>query len=245
MQKVVYHSNYEIEESYFWFLARNEILSKIIKDKTTLKSSDNVADIGCGTGGFAKVLQQDLNFNVTCIDTEELAIEYCKKRGLNDLHLGDLKSFLDVKSKKYKAAFMLDVIEHIPDDQEVVNQVYQLLETDGYFIAAVPAFQWLWSKHDEIHMHYRRYNQNNFKKIFINAGFEVQYVSYFNTFLFLPAVFKRFLDKLLKRESDKPVDEVSSLINNLFLKIFKSEKNLLGKIAFPFGLSILLIAKKK
>ena len=94
MQEVVYHSNFEIEESYFWFLARNEILSKIIKDKTDLKQGDNVADIGCGTGGFAKVLQ-DMKFNVTCIDTEELAIEYCKKRGLSDLHHGDLKSFLE------------------------------------------------------------------------------------------------------------------------------------------------------
>ncbi len=244
MQEVVYHSNFEIEESYFWFLARNEILSKIINNNTSIKAYNNVADIGCGTGGFAKVLQ-DMKFNVTCIDTEELAIEYCKKRGLTDLYHGDLKSFLEINNKKYQAAFMLDVIEHIPDDQEVVNQVYELLDNGGYFIAAVPAYQWLWSKHDEIHMHYRRYNKTNFQKLFKNAGFEIEYISYFNTYLFLPAVLKRFIDKITRNQSEKPVEEVSSFINNLFFKIFKSEKSILGNKSLPFGLSLLLIAKKK
>jgi len=243
MQEVVYHSNFEIEESYFWFLARNEILTKLINDKTNLKSNDKVADIGCGTGGFAKVLS-DAKYNITCIDTEPLAIDYCRKRGLENLYLGDLKSYINSNSQQFKAAFMLDVIEHIPDDQDVVNDVYKILEVGGYFIAAVPAYQWLWSKHDEIHMHYRRYNKKNFEKLFLNAGFEVTYKSYFNSFLFLPAVIKRFLDKITKSESDKPVDEVSTWMNNLFFKIFKSEKNLLGKMSLPFGLSVLLIAKK-
>lgn len=243
MQEVVYHSNYEIEETYFWFLARNEILKKIIKNNTNLNSGDKVIDIGCGTGGFAQVLLNE-SYDVTCLDTEELAIEYCKKRGIKNLYLGDLKSYLSKHDNKFKAAFMLDVIEHIPDDQEVVNDVYKILEDKGYFIAAVPAFQWLWSKHDEIHMHYRRYNIKNFSKLFLNAGFKIDYVSYFNSFLFLPAVLKRFIDKITKNENDKPVDEVSSTVNNLFYKIFKSEKNLLGKFKFPFGLSIILIARK-
>lgn len=243
MQEVVYHSNYEIEETYFWFLARNEILKKIIKTKTNLKKGDSVIDIGCGTGGFAKVLDNE-KYDVSCLDTEELAIQYCKKRNLKNLYLGNLKSFQKQNQVKFKAAFMLDVIEHIEDDQDVVNDVYKILDDGGYFIAAVPAFQWLWSKHDEIHMHYRRYNKTNFAPLFKKAGFKIEYISYFNTFLFFPAVLKRFVDKLLKKESDKPVDELSSNINSLFFKIFKAEKNFLTKFSFPFGLSILLIARK-
>lgn len=243
MQEVVYHSNYEIEETYFWFLARNEILKKIIKTQTSITKGDKVIDIGCGTGGFAKVLEYE-GYDVTCLDTQELAIEYCKKRGIKNLHLGDIKSYLETHNGRFKAAFMLDVIEHIPDDQDVVNDVYKILDEDAYFIAAVPAYQWLWSKHDEIHMHYRRYNISNFIPLFKNAGFKIEYVSYFNSFLFPPAVLKRFVDKLTKNESNKPVDEVSSFINKLFFKIFKFEQNFLGKIKFPFGLSILLIARK-
>jgi len=243
MQEVVYHSNFEIEETYFWFLSRNEILKKLIKSNTNIEKGDQVIDIGCGTGGFAKVLLNE-EYDVTCLDTEELAIEYCQKRGIKNLFHGDLKSYISKSNQKFKAAFMLDVIEHIPDDQDVVNDVYKILEDDGYFIAAVPAFQWLWSKHDEIHMHYRRYNKTNFTKLFKNAGFKVEYVSYFNSFLFLPAVLKRFIDKATKNESNKPVDEVSTTINNIFYKIFKFEKNFLGNFSFPFGLSIILIARK-
>lgn len=243
MQEVVYHSNYEIEETYFWFLSRNEILKKLIKSNTSINQGDKVIDVGCGTGGFAQVLLNE-GYNVTCLDTEKLAIEYCKKRGIENIYHGDLKSYLSNHNNKFKAAFMLDVIEHIPDDQDVVNDVYKILDDNGYFIAAVPAFQWLWSKHDEIHMHYRRYNKSNFTKLFKNAGFKVEYVSYFNSFLFLPAVLKRFIDKITKNESNKPVDEVSSTLNNIFYKIFKFEKNILGKFSFPFGLSIILIARK-
>lgn len=243
MQEVVYHTNYKVENEYFWFLARNEIFSKVIKNVTDLKDGDNVVDIGCGTGGFASVLNK--RFNVACLDMEQLALDYCKKRGLEDLTLGTTKDLIN-SGRKFKAAFMMDVIEHIEDDQDVVNDVYEIIEPGGWFIAAVPAYQWLWSEHDEVHMHYRRYKKSNFKKLFKNAGFEIRFDSYINSFLFPPVVLKRFLDKIMgvKKKKDEPVDEVPEFLNKIFLKIFSSESTLLPAFKFPFGLSILLVAQK-
>lgn len=243
MQEAVYHSNFDIEESYFWFLARNEILTKVIQKTTNLKQGDEVVDIGCGTGGFAQVLSN--KFKVACIDTEPLALEYCKKRGLTDLHNCYLKDF-DYSNRNIKAAFMLDVIEHIPDDKEVVSQVYDMLPEDGYFIATVPAYQWLWSHHDVVHMHYRRYNMGNFSDLIQNAGFKIMYSSYFNTFLFPPALLKRTMDRISgkKAEGADPVDKVSPFLNTLFLKIFSAESAFIPSMSFPFGLSILVVAKK-
>lgn len=244
MQEIVYHSNFEIEEKYFWFIARNKIVNKIFSSICDIPNGSEVVDIGCGTGGFAKLLSE--KYKVACMDAEPLALEYCKKRGLTDLNLCILKDF-PKEGRNIKAAFMLDVIEHIENDKEVVKQVYDLLPKGGYFIASVPAYQWLWSHHDIMHMHYRRYNKSNFVNLLTSAGFGIQYSTYFNSFLLPAAVLKRFVDRFTGKAKEKnppPVDEVSPFLNSLFTNIFSAEASFLPAVSFPFGLSIIVIARK-
>ena len=140
---------------------------------------------------------------------------------------------------------MLDVVEHIQDDTGVIKDVYNVLGPNGTFIATVPAYQWMWSQHDVVHMHYRRYNRKNFNKLLTDNGFEIVFSSYYNHLLFLPAVLKRFADFLMgNKKNDNPVDEVSPFLNKLFTKIFTYESKFLHFLKPPFGLSIVTIAKK-
>jgi SAM-dependent methyltransferase len=240
MQEQVYHANFKQENEYFWFIARNKIVYEKFLDYCQLPEGSNVIDIGCGTGGFASKLAT--RYTVTGTDTEPLALEYSQKRGLSDLHLGTLDDFSS--DKQFQAAFMLDVIEHIEDDNKVVSQVYDLLPSDGWFVASVPAYQWMWSKHDEIHQHFRRYDMKRFTGLLKNAGFSIEYSSYFNTLLFPAAIAKRAVDAIVKPKDDSPHDEVSPGLNNIFTKIFSSESNILKKASLPFGLSIMVIARK-
>jgi hypothetical protein len=96
-------------------------------------------------------------------------------------------------------------------------------------------------------MHYRRYTKSNFKKLFKDAGFEIKFASYYNTFLFLPAVSLRIKEKLFKKKAEeyKPVEEVSLGLNRIFNSMFSAERFFLPILRFPFGISIILIAKKK
>jgi hypothetical protein len=141
---------------------------------------------------------------------------------------------------------MLDVIEHIEDDYSVVKDAFSVLDSGSYMIASVPAYQWLWSRHDEIHMHYRRYTITQIRDVFKAAGFKVIYSSHFNSILFFPAVIKRFVDKITggDKKNDNPIDEVPNFVNSLFTKIFGLEKNWIPKISIPFGISIVIVAKK-
>ena len=242
MREVVYHTNYELEDSYWWFVARNYIIKELTKKFSNLKEGDTVLDIGCGTGGFAVGIS-DL-YKPVCMDMSPIALEYCKKRGLTDLHQGVLADF-PADSYNVQGAFMLDVIEHIEDDMQVINEVYDLLPEGGSFIATVPAYMWLWSRHDSMHMHYRRYTKSNFNQLLKEAGFNINFSSYFNTFLFPPAVMKRIFDKIAGEKGEyKPVDDVSPALNKIFTKIFKSEASLLKSVRFPFGVSIITIAVK-
>ncbi len=243
MQEAVYHKNFEVEDEYFWFVGRNAIVAKLIDELCCLNNNDEVLDIGTGTGGFATLLSE--KYSVIGLDTSPVALEYCRKRGLRNLFLGTLDEF-PAGELNIKAAVMLDVIEHIDDDSGIVKQVYDMLPAGGFLIATVPAYRWMWSQHDVAHMHKRRYNMKNFRKLLTNAGFDLKFTSYINTFLFIPAVLKRFVDKLnpATKRKDETVDEVPAGINTLFTKIFLAEGKLLPAIKYPFGLTIVAIARK-
>ncbi len=243
MEEKVYHSNFQVESSYWWFTARAHIIHSLINHYCSLKRGSTVVDVGCGTGGFLSELAQE--YTAIGTDTSPIAIEYCKKRGLEHLHLGTLDDF--PKSKwTVDAVTMLDVIEHIEDDKAVVKQVHDLLRPGGYFIASVPANMWMWSAHDVIHMHYRRYNRDNFRQLLENAGFELIKLSYFNSFLFPLAALKRMTQRSLKPEDiHAVVDPVPGIVNTLFDFIFKAETPFLKMLSFPVGVSLVAIARKK
>ncbi|MGQ9819540.1 MAG: class I SAM-dependent methyltransferase [Candidatus Kapaibacteriales bacterium] len=239
MQEIVYHTNFEVETNYWWFIARNQIVKKIALNFAELNRGDYILDVGCGTGGFAQLLSQD--FNVLCLDISSIALEYCKDRGLTNLFQMPIEDF-PKGIYKIRSIFMLDVIEHIEDDLSVIKSAFDLLDRDGTLILTVPAFRWLWSRHDEIHMHKRRYTRREIKELLNDCGFEVKFISYFNFFLFLPAVLKRLFDK--NKNKIEPIEPVSNIVNKILQKIFMSEMFLLPVVRFPFGLSILAIAKK-
>lgn len=244
MQEIVYHTNYQNEDSYWWFTARNIIISKIInKIIPSLSKQSKILDIGCGTGGFASYISKD--YDISCLDTSTTALDYCKKRGLSNLYNSTIAELPD-EAKPFDAAIMLDVLEHIEDDKSALKDVHGILKEGGYYIMSVPAYKWMWSKHDEIHMHYRRYTKKEVTNLIEKAGFEIKYSSHFNSFLFLPAFLKRKLDKITgKEEKHKdPVDKVSDGMNSLFHKIFSFESKFLPAVSFPIGLSIIVIAQK-
>jgi SAM-dependent methyltransferase len=244
MQEIVYHTNYKLENEYWWFVARNQIVKTIFNKYVKPDKNKQILDFGIGTGGFAAQLKDD--YNVLGLDMSKTALEYSEKRGIKNLIHGMLS---DMPKDKYdiQAITALDVIEHIENDTEITKELFDILTIDGYLIATVPAYQWMWSKHDEIHMHYRRYSRNKFNQLLENAGFKIVYSSNFNSFLFLPAYLKRMLDRITGAEKKitEPVEEVSPLLNQIFTNIFLAEKDILKEFSMPFGLSIITVAKKQ
>ncbi len=242
MQEIVYHSNFELENKYWWFIARNQIVKDIFEKICKIPQNSDILDVGCGTGGFASKLLD--KYNIIGVDTSEIALEYSRKRGIKHLYNCYLNEFPN-RDFNIKAITILDVIEHIEDDVAVVEQCYSILQSNGYIIATVPAYKWMWSHHDVIHHHYRRYKQRQFNELLTNAGFKIEYSTYFNTILFLPAFIKRLAEKIFgSKRNDSPIDEVPEFLNTIFTKMFGLENNMLPNITFPFGLSILTIAKK-
>ena len=107
----------------------------------------------------------------------------------------------------------------------------------------VPAFPFLWSKHDERHHHFRRYTRASLAEVAQKAGLKVKYSSYFNMFLFPLAVTTRAVKKIT--DSDTPDDQLpATWLNAVLARIFGFERHLLGHVRLPFGLSLAAVLEK-
>lgn len=244
MDESLYHLHYQQEESHWWFAARSEIVRQMIERYGHLQPGDTILDVGCGTGAILKELSR--KYGVVGIDMSPLAIEYSKKRGLTDVHQMTLEEFPKDRYR-VKTVILLDVIEHIDNDIEVLRQAGEIVGPDGRIILTVPAYMWLWSSHDLINHHKRRYNAATLRAALDKAGLEPIKLTYYNTILFPFAAIRRLMTKWQKVEANASnvVDQPSPFINNLFRAIFSSERHLISGMNLPFGVSLLAVARPK
>ena len=129
------------------------------------------------------------------------------------------------------------------NENTLLKEMHRILRDDGYVLLTVPAFQFLYSKHDKEHGHFRRYNKQQLEEAMIRNGYIIEKSSYFNSILFPALGFARLIEKFFKISLDNGEPPQKS-INKLLYKIFSSERKLLKKYNFKYGLSLVVIAKK-
>lgn len=106
-------------------------------------------------------------------------------------------------------------------------------------LITVPAYQWLWSQHDEINHHKRRYEKATLRAALTGAGFNILRISFFNSILFPAALVQRLV---AGPSSDMALKIPPAPINALLREVFAMERFLLRSFNFPFGLSLLAVA---
>lgn len=230
----------KIEKTHWWFRVRCELLLRLVRKYFKNNKDLQILDIGCGTGYVSKILAP-LGV-VFSIDPSEMALQVCKNQGLKNLYLGNVDK-LPFPDNYFDLVVALDVLEHVKDDKQAVNEIHRVLKFQGILICFVPAFKSLWSEQDEVLMHYRRYNQHLLNLLFDNE-WECLKMSYFNFFLFPFIFFIRKFKKLLRLKQKKDEIEQVSFLNPLFYWIFKREIFFLSCWRFPFGVSLLAVYKK-
>ncbi|MGQ9805589.1 MAG: class I SAM-dependent methyltransferase [Chlorobiales bacterium] len=240
MEKVLYDEMRESETEHWWFQARREILLQVTK--AFVPKGAAVLDVGCGTGFVLEKLQHD--YDAYGLDLAKVAVDHCHKRGLTFVKQGVLGEEL-FNGKKFQLVLFLDVIEHIEDDHATVSIAKQYLSENGVVMITVPAFQFLWSAHDEIHHHKRRYTQKSLVNLLEKAGYTVRYITYFNMLLFPMIALVRVVGNLSGRRSASDAKPENKLINDVLYRIFKSERALLPNFNLPFGVSVLAVAEVK
>lgn len=240
MEKYLYEDLYELEEKHWWHIAKRENYLSLM-NRFLNAQKPKILDIGCGTGKNIEVLSR--LGNTWGLDSSKEALKFCQKRGLKNITLGrsDKTKF---PGNSFDAVTLLDVLEHT-DDNKTLTEIYRILKPGGSLVITVPAFQWLWSKWDEVLHHQRRYSKSNLTKILKNNNFSIMKISYLYAFLILPILIVRlFKSKFSKGAYSSDFKLSSGLINKLLLTISKLENKIMIKWGVPFGTSLICVARK-
>jgi SAM-dependent methyltransferase len=133
------------------------------------------------------------------------------------------------------------VIEHIPDDAASLESVARRLKPGGRFVMTVPAHQWMWSAHDVVNHHQRRYSKRALKRLVEGSPLRLEKIGYLNSLLFPLAVADRLKAKLMRSESGE-VALPPAPLNNALERAFAAERHLIGRVPLPPGLSLFAVA---
>lgn len=231
------------EERRWWDRGRRAILARFLRSFIQPGKRPAMLSAGCGTGGELRFLSR--YGRVTGIDNHEEALAFCRAASFGDAVVQGSIESLPFKDGSFDFVFALDVLEHLPDDRPALCEIKRVLRVDGIAFITVPAFQWLWSHADEREHHSRRYRRRELEALIRDAGLEPIRVTYYNTILFLPIAAAKLISRLYEPKALATSEvHLPGLINELSSYLFGLEARLLPRVNFPFGISILAIARR-
>lgn len=241
MDESYYRLHAEQEATHWWFLAKNRIIMRLIARYGP--ASGRACDVGCGAGGLLLLLRE--RFDAVGVDMSPLALEYCSKRGLPAVE-GGLPDTIPLEDGSFDVVVATEVIEHVAADRASVQRLARLLRPGGILVCTVPAHQWLWSRHDDLNHHQRRYTRKTFAPLFEGLPLERIVLGYYQTALFPLMVAFRLAENLRGKTDDAAgVRPMPAFINTTFRALFQSEGALIGRIPFPTGGSMISVHRRR
>jgi len=243
VQPEIYEQMALFEKEHFWFRARREILSACLEMYAPEKLKNlAILDAGCGTGGNLPFLA---SFGSTFgVDSSQKACRYSSVGWKGRLAQGNLEQ-LPLRSLSFNIVSLLDVLEHVDDQEAVLGEIYRILKPNGVLLISAPAFMHLWSGHDVVHQHRRRYLKSQLQQEIVSAGFKVNYLSYYNSFLYPLVILVRLAKRMMKLSDSSDLQMPAPWINRLLYSVFRLERHWIGKFQIPFGVSVIAVAIKK
>ncbi|MDQ5955142.1 MAG: hypothetical protein QG621_145 [Patescibacteria group bacterium] len=219
-------------EHSWWYSARRRFVERSLMG--VQKVEGPALDFGAGFGACYELLAQYTR-DVDAFEVDTEALEGCKKRGYRSAS----DTWADLQGP-YALVGAFDVIEHLQDDAQWLRALYERMREGGTLVISVPAFQFLWSEHDVLHKHFRRYTKKTIGEALVRAGFTVVRATYWNFLLFPVALVLRLVGKG-GGEALAPSRVVHALLNTLLA----SESKLVPTMSLPWGTGIIVVAQKR
>ncbi len=241
MDRGTYDRMRELQRDHWWFVGRRRIIEALLEG-LALPAHAKILEVGCGPGGNLSMLGRF--GEVMGLEPDEPSRAYATESTGVSIAGGSLPDGLPFAPASFDLVCAFDVIEHVDADAASVAALGALLKPGGYIAATVPANAWMWSRHDELHHHKRRYRLGAFRRLFEGAGLRVRKASYFNAVLFPPIAAVRAAKLLIGSDSSDDDAMPSKAVNDLLAGVFGAERHWLKRAALPFGVSIVLVAQR-
>jgi len=232
----------ETETVHWWFVARRAILERQIVHLLPRNCEPSILEVGCGTGGNLEMLGR--HGRVSAIEKDDVGRAIAIGRGTcADIRTGACPDEIPFTGQSFDLICMFDVLEHIERDVETLSSLRPLLGTQGRMLITVPAYQWLWSSHDDFLHHKRRYSARTLRECIGQAGLVEERLTYFNTLLFPAIAAVRLKERLAPMENSSTADVPSPRLNAVLQGIFSREASILDRFNLPFGVSLLAVLR--
>jgi SAM-dependent methyltransferase len=228
-------------ERHWWWRARESHVLDWVDHLRSLSQRDDfrILDVGCGDGlffdqlgrfGRVEGIEPDASLVTHSIHREQIRTEA-------------LGVDFEVRSE-HDLVLMLDVLEHVEDDLRALQSLRESLRLEGRLILTVPAISWLWSQHDQVNEHFRRYDRRSLANVLRSAGFEVESIGYFFMWTVVPMLIRRWLAPA--NDSTAPDYRVGippEPLNWALAQISRLEHRIGRWIPWPIGSSLLAVAR--
>lgn len=234
---------YEQEDFYWWHKGRRIVMEALLRKVLAGQTGSKILDVGCGTGANLVLFQK---FGaVFGVDASPDAVQYCRQRGFLNVQEGRAEA-LPFPDQTFDMVAAVELLEHMQDDEKVLGEFSRVLKKGGLLFLTVPAYQFLWTEHDDALGHQRRYTLGELRDKLQRLGFVIEKGTYM-VFFTSPLFFYRLLKKIFLRDKREPKTsyvKVPDFLNKVLVLPFFLEAKIVQIGRLPFGISIILAARK-
>lgn len=241
MERSVYSHMADLDQKHWWYLGRRRVLARLIDRLVRPPAQAKILEIGCGTGHNLAMLQQF--GEVDAVELDASVREIAERRLGRKVMSARLPELEEVPDERYDLIAAFDVIEHIEGDDAALNAIAGKLRSGGKLAMTVPAHPWMWSAHDVINHHKRRYSKRTLTALIERSPLRLDGIGYFNSALFPLAAAQRLASKAMRKD-DAKLGIPPAPVNALLTSIFAFERHTIGRLPLPPGLSLYAIASK-
>jgi len=229
----------EFDQRHWWYRARREVLAGLIRRIVQPPPNASLLEIGCGTGHNLAMLGEFGDVDALELDDKVRAL--AEKRLGRAVMSAPLPALSGVPERHYDLIAALDVIEHIDDDIAAIASIARRLKPGGKLLVTVPAHRWMWSAHDAVNHHKRRYSKRMLQSLIRSSPLKLDAIGYFNSLLFPIAVAERLYSKV-RGKNDADLALPPKPLNSILESVFSAERYFVGRLPLPPGLSLFAVA---
>jgi SAM-dependent methyltransferase len=231
---------HQAEDRHWWYRGRRRVIEQVLRG-LSLPPAARVLDAGCGSG--RNMVELARYGTVSGVELSEASVEKARARGVGEVVAGSITE-MPFADASFDLAVTLDVIEHLQEDLAALRELRRTVAPGGVLLVTVPAYQWLWSGHDEINHHHRRYTRLTLRSVAQRAGWQEVRTTYFNSLLLPVAILLRVLDRVNTKTTESSLDlwVPPEPVNRLLERPLRLEAYTIGHGGrIPAGLSLLSV----
>jgi SAM-dependent methyltransferase len=245
MDRAEFQTMLAMDDRHWWYRGRRRIVRAVL-DRAGLPRGARILDAGSGSG---RTLDELARYGaVAGIELNPLGVEAARERGHPDVQQAPVEQ-IPHPDASFDLVTCLDVIEHTPNDVTSLRELRRVTRPGGALLVTVPAYPRLWSQHDEVNRHYRRYTRRMLRGAAEAAGWRVERMTGFNAAYLLPAAAVRLARRggQSGAAADSGTSELSltpAALDAVLELPLRVEAALIGRgLSLPAGLSLLALLR--